>query len=111
MSQFLIALNDLSEGILVSVKTASGIGYGSSIYRIMHQVLIKIFQLEGIVGCKFESRQMWLKCRSGGKLRLGESFLKYKRKKKAKRELLIWKENLELWREAATTVSRFLDWL
>lgn len=61
----------------------------------MHQVLIKIFLVgKGIVGCKFESRQTWLKCRSGGKTEAWRKLSEIQRKNKAKRESLIWKENL-----------------
>lgn len=51
----------------------------------MHQVLIKIFSVgKGIVGCKFESRQMWLKCRSGGKTEAWRKLSEIQRKKKSK---------------------------
>lgn len=47
----------------------------------IHQTLVNFSVGKGIVGCKFESRQMWLKCRSGGKTEAWKSFLKYKGKK------------------------------
>lgn len=51
----------------------------------MHQVLIKIFSVgKGIVGCKFESRQTWLKCRSGGKTEAWRNLSEIQRKKKSK---------------------------